>query len=115
MADAVAVLVAGGMPRFDVFSEVFTATTEIRANSMPADVTMARSGRVSRGRPPRERAGCRGRGRHPAAERLPDWTMRELQPELEAGQVAHLSAYDGPADHCLTCRAVPLSDLVLDA
>jgi ferredoxin len=30
-----------------------------------------------------------------------------------SGTVAHLSPYDGPADLCLTCQAIPLSPLEL--
>ena len=32
-----------------------------------------------------------------------------------SGTASHLSPYDGEPDDCLTCCAVPLSDLVLDA
>jgi hypothetical protein len=32
-----------------------------------------------------------------------------------SGEFAHLAPYDGPPNYCLTCRAVPLGDLVLDA
>lgn len=33
--------------------------------------------------------------------------------QVVSGTVAHLSPYDGPSDRCLTCRAVPLTPLVL--
>ncbi len=34
---------------------------------------------------------------------------------LVSGSASHLAPYDGDPDTCLTCCAVPLSDLVLDA
>lgn len=33
--------------------------------------------------------------------------------QVVSGKVAHLSPYDGPSDRCLTCRAVPLTPLVI--
>ena len=116
VADAAALLVASGVPRFDIFSELFTAAVEIPESLQDRRVTLSRSGRSF--------AWSRASGTlldaaDVACVALPSG-CRTGQCEscslaVIAGSVAHVGAYDGPATHCLTCRAVPLSDLVLDA
>ena len=116
VADATAVLVASGVPRFDIFSELFTTTAEIPETLQDRCVTLSRSGRSFTW----FRAGGTLLDAADAAGATLPSGCRTGQCEscsvaVLAGSVAHLSVYDGPASHCLTCRAVPLSDLVIDA
>ncbi len=116
VADATRVLRAAGLPRFDIFSELFAASTAVPDTLTACAVTLSRSGRTFRWEPSAgtlldaaEAAGCT----LPSGCRTGQCESCSLR--LAAGTVAHLSSYDGPADHCLTCRAVPLGDLVLEA
>ncbi|GJE03823.1 molybdopterin-dependent oxidoreductase [Methylobacterium isbiliense] len=116
VADATALLLAWGLPRFDISSELFTAQAEVPAELAPRSVTLARSGGSFRWSPD---AGTLLDAAETAGLRLPSGCRtgqcESCQVRLAAGSVAHLTPYDGPPDHCLTCRAVPLADCVLDA
>ncbi len=116
VADATRVLLAAGLPRFDIFSELFTASVTIPDTLADCTVTLSRSGRAFRWQ---TRAGTLLDAAEAAGITLPSG-CRTGQCEscslpISAGSVAHLSPYDGPPDHCLTCRSVPLGDLIVDA
>ena len=115
-ADAIAVLVASGLPRFDIFSESFASAVEVPAHLDTRTVRLARSGRTFTWSPA---AGSLLDAADAAALALPRGCRagqcESCSVPVASGSVAQLSPYDGPADHRLTCRAVPLSDLVLDA
>lgn len=113
-------LIARGVPRFDIFAEKFH--TAPRAVAIPDDaratVRFARSGR--------ELQWCKADGsllqlaEHaglslPSGCRLGQCESCAV-PILD-GQVAHLvvPVDDLPDNHCLTCQAIPVSDLTLDA
>ncbi|SFU74726.1 Anaerobic selenocysteine-containing dehydrogenase [Methylobacterium sp. 174MFSha1.1] len=116
VADASALLLAWGLPLYDIASELFTTRTEVPANLAPRTVTLARSETTFRWSPG---AGTLLDAAEAAGLRLPSGCRtgqcESCQVRVAAGSVAHLAAYDGPPDHCLTCRAVPLADCVLDA
>ena len=116
LADATALLLAWGLPRYDIASELFTTRTEVPADLAPRKVTLARSETSFRWSPG---AGTLLDAAEAAGLRLPSGCRtgqcESCQVRVSAGAVAHLAAYDGPPDHCLTCRAVPLADCVLDA
>ncbi|MFE1599679.1 molybdopterin-dependent oxidoreductase [Methylobacterium sp. ID0610] len=116
VADATSRLLAWGLPRFDIASELFTAQAEVPADLAPRTVSLARSGASFLWSPgagtlldAAEKAGL------PLPSGCRTGQCESCQVRLATGAVAHLAAYDGPPDHCLTCRAVPLADCVLDA
>ncbi|OEV04466.1 molybdopterin-dependent oxidoreductase [Streptomyces oceani] len=110
-------LVARGVPRFEIFSERFAPP----AGGMPTGdsrhtVTFRASGSTLTWRPEdgplldlaqsnglRLRSGCR-------VGQCESCAVRVL-----AGSVAHLTDPPDTGDDCLTCQAVPASDVVLDA
>lgn len=116
IADMAAGLVASGIPRFDIFSESFAAHVAVPPNLAPRAIRLGRSGGSFVWTPA---AGSLLDAADAAGFALPSG-CRAGQCEscslaISAGSVAHLGPYDGASDHCLTCRAVPVSDLVLDA
>ncbi|WP_407520266.1 molybdopterin-dependent oxidoreductase [Methylobacterium oryzisoli] len=116
VGDATALLLTWGLPRFDIASELFTAQMDIPAELAPRRVTLARSGGSFLWSPG---AGTLLDAAEQAGLRLPSGCRtgqcESCQVRVAAGAVAHLTPYDGPSDQCLTCRAVPLADCVLDA
>ncbi|MDP4023984.1 molybdopterin-dependent oxidoreductase [Methylobacterium sp. NEAU 140] len=109
-------LAAHGIPRFDIFSESFATAVAVPPDLAPRTVRLARSGASFTWTPA---AGSLLDAADAAGLRLPAG-CRAGQCEscclpVASGTVAHLGPYDGGPEHCLTCRAVPVSDLVLDA
>lgn len=119
MDSVIAGLVARGVPRFDIFSEVFRSPAAPPTDGpQQFDVRFARSGRGPATWTPRQGtllsfgeslglplpSGCR-------VGQCESCAVRVI-----AGKVAHLHGRE-PEDPtvCLTCQAVPLEDLVLDA
>jgi ferredoxin len=119
MDSVIAGLVARGVPRFDIFSEVFRSPAAPPTDGpQQFDVRFARSGRGPVAWTPRQGtllsfgeslglqlpSGCR-------VGQCESCAVRVI-----AGKVAHLHGRE-PEDPavCLTCQAVPLEDLVLDA
>ena len=107
-------LVASGMPGFDVFCETFATQLEVPASSAPQIVKIAQTGKEFVWRP---EAGSLLDAAQAAGIGLPcgcrvgqceSCAMRVI-----SGTVAHLTPFDGPADQCLTCQAIPLSTLEL--
>ncbi|MFD9960811.1 molybdopterin-dependent oxidoreductase [Amycolatopsis sp. NPDC058986] len=120
LADLTAGLVARGVPRFDIFAEKFHAApqpVDLPADA-EADVHFGRSGRTLRWR----RADgtlldLAGRAGITLPSGCRVGQCESCAVPLLAGQVAHLvaPAEDLPDNTCLTCQAVPLTDLTLDA
>ena len=120
MMDAItAGLMARGVPRFDIFSEVFRSPiVPVIADGQQFKVTFARSGKQNLAWKPTDGtllqfgesmglsmpSGCRA------------GQCESCAVTLLSGSVRHLSGTD-PEDPsaCLTCQAVPQSDVVLDA
>jgi anaerobic selenocysteine-containing dehydrogenase/ferredoxin-NADP reductase len=112
-------LAARGVPRFEIFQELFQSApaNDAAIPDTPREVRFARSGRTLRWTPADGAvldlaeahglslpSGCRvGQCESCAVPRM-EGTVRHLVP----------LAVEDP-DTCLTCRAVPLTDLVLDA
>lgn len=111
-----AALVDLGLPGFDVFSEVFTSQLEIPPDLAPRRIVLRRSDRSFEWS---AQAGSLLDAAEAAGLSLPSG-CRSGQCEscclkVVSGSASHLSPYDGAPDSCLTCCAVPLSELVLDA
>lgn len=109
-------LLRRGMPRFDIFAEAFSAAAEIPRELKPRKITLAGTQRSFDWTPAAGAildaalaadiplpSGCR-------AGQCESCTVRVIE-----GSFAHLVAFDGEPDQCLTCQAVPLSDLVISA
>ncbi|GAA4551738.1 molybdopterin-dependent oxidoreductase [Amycolatopsis samaneae] len=120
LAELTTGLVERGVPRFDVFAEKFHAAPQ--ALDIPADaeadVHFGRSGRTLRWR----RANgtlldLAGRAGITLPSGCRVGQCESCAVAVLAGQVAHLVAPAGelPDNTCLTCQAVPLTDLTLDA
>ncbi|MEH3148631.1 MAG: molybdopterin-dependent oxidoreductase [Methylobacterium frigidaeris] len=116
VADATSLLRGWGVPRFDIASELFGARADVPPDLAPRTIALARSRASFLWSPG---AGTLLDAAEKAGLRLPSGCRtgqcESCQVRLATGTVAHLAAYDGPSDHCLTCRAVPLADCVLDA
>lgn len=116
VAETKAALVGAGLPGFDIFSEVFVSRIEIPPELAPRRILLERSGRSFEWS---AQAGSLLDAAEAAGLSLPSG-CRSGQCEscclrVVSGSTSHLSPYDGAPDSCLTCCAVPLSDLVLDA
>ncbi len=116
VADATRILLAAGLPRFDIFSELFTASVSIPDTLGECTVTLSQTRQTFQWQ---ASAGTLLDAAEAAGITMPSGCRtgqcESCSLHVTAGRVAHLSPYDGPADHCLTCRSVPLDDLVLDA
>ncbi|MFD7812177.1 molybdopterin-dependent oxidoreductase [Streptomyces sp. NPDC059785] len=120
LADVTSGLTARGVPRFDIFAEKFHAAA--RSVDLPADArATVRFARTDRRLTWHREDGTLLRFAEKEGIRLPSG-CRLGQCESCAvtvldGQVAHLVAppEDLPDDQCLTCQAMPVSDLTLDA
>jgi anaerobic selenocysteine-containing dehydrogenase/ferredoxin-NADP reductase len=111
-----ATLVATGLPGFDVFSEVFVSQIEVPSNLAPRRIVLERSGRSFDWS---AQSGSLLDAAEAAGLSLPSGCRsgqcESCRVRVVSGSASHLAAYDGAPDDCLTCCAVPLSDLVLDA
>lgn len=109
-------LLRRGMPRFDIFAEAFSAATEIPKELKPRKITIAGTSRSFEWTPAAGAildaalaadiplpSGCR-------VGQCESCVVRVIE-----GSFAHLVEFEGESDQCLTCQAVPLSDLVLSA
>jgi len=116
VADTKAALVATGLPGFDVFSEIFVSQIEIPSNLAPRRIVLERSGTSFDWS---VQAGSLLDAAEAAGLSLPSGCRsgqcESCRLRVVSGTASHLSPYDGEPDDCLTCCAVPLSDLVLDA
>ncbi len=109
-------LVARGLSGFDVFSEIFTSHAEVPPDLAPRRVTLKRSGMSFQWS---SAAGSLLDAADAAGLSLPSGCRSgqcgSCNLRVLAGSVAHFMTYDAAPNECLTCRAVPLSDLVLEA
>jgi ferredoxin len=109
-------LASTGLPGFDVFSEVFVSQIEIPSNLAPRRIVLARSGTSFAWS---AQSGSLLDAAEAAGLSLPSGCRsgqcESCRLRVVSGTASHLSPYDGEPDDCLTCCAVPLSDLVLDA
>jgi len=100
------------VPRFDIFAEAFTSPPAVPSTLAPRTIHVAGTGRSFGWTPGSGTildaaldagiplpSGCRAGQCESCAVRI------------DSGQVAHLGDYAGEA--CLTCQAVPLTDLTL--
>lgn len=116
VTDTRAALASTGLPGFDVFSEVFVSQIEIPSNLAPRRIVLARSGTSFDWS---AQSGSLLDAAEAAGLSLPSGCRsgqcESCRLHVVSGTANHLSPYDGEPDDCLTCCAVPLSDLVLDA
>nr|WP_042181646.1 molybdopterin-dependent oxidoreductase [Kibdelosporangium sp. MJ126-NF4]CEL13434.1 Anaerobic dimethyl sulfoxide reductase chain A [Kibdelosporangium sp. MJ126-NF4]CTQ99123.1 Anaerobic dimethyl sulfoxide reductase chain A (EC 1.8.5.3) [Kibdelosporangium sp. MJ126-NF4] len=120
LAELTAGLMARGVPRFDIFAEKFHAapqSVDLPADA-EADVHFGRSGRTLRWhRADGTLLDLAGRAGITLPSGCRVGQCESCAVPLLAGQVAHLiaPAEDLADNTCLTCQAVPLTDLTLDA
>lgn len=107
-------LVARGIPGFDIFTETFHSPTRVPSTLTPQPVEIAGENAQYRWNPAdgtlldaADRAGVS----LPSGCRVGQCESCAMH--IVSGQVAHLSDFDGPDDTCLTCRAVPITPLIL--
>ncbi|MFT4118483.1 molybdopterin-dependent oxidoreductase [Bradyrhizobium sp.] len=107
-------LVERGMPRFDIFAEAFVSPPEIPATLQPQTVHLAGSDTSFVWSP---ELGTLLDAAHAAGVPLPSGCRvgqcESCAMRIVDGRVASLGESDGAADQCLTCQAVPLSELTL--
>jgi anaerobic selenocysteine-containing dehydrogenase/ferredoxin-NADP reductase len=114
LEDARAGLVGRGIPSFDIFSETFSTETRVPATLAPQPVRIEGRPEAFEWHPTHgtvldaaDKAGVR----LPSGCRVGQCESCEMH--IVSGEVVHLSPYDGPPTSCLTCRAVPVTPLVL--
>jgi ferredoxin-NADP reductase len=116
VAETRAALVGTGVPGFDIFSEVFVSRTEIPPDLAPRRIILERSGRSFDWS---SRLGSLLDAAEAAGLSLPSGCRsgqcESCRLRVVSGSAGHIAPYDGAPDSCLTCSAVPLTDLVLDA
>jgi ferredoxin-NADP reductase len=114
-ADATKRLLRAGVPPFDIFVEVFVSPAEIPRELKPRKIVLNKSGAHYLWAP---EAGTLLTAADAAGIHLPSGCRtgqcESCSVEVLSGTVMHVAPFEGPEDHCLTCRAVPLSDLVVD-
>ncbi|NEE35484.1 2Fe-2S iron-sulfur cluster binding domain-containing protein, partial [Streptomyces sp. SID7982] len=116
MKAVTAALTARGVPAFDILTEAFQSAVRVPDRLAPRTVRLGRSGGSFTWSPASgtlldaaERHGFR----LPSGCRVGQCESCALT--LDEGSVAHLSGEAGDADTCLTCQAVPLTDITLRA
>ncbi|WP_028921579.1 molybdopterin-dependent oxidoreductase [Pseudonocardia acaciae] len=109
-------LVGLGIDRFDVFTEEFFSDIEIPETLHPATVRFARTGRELTWTPKAgtllDAADAAG---VPLGSGCRTGVCESCVVRVRAGEVAHLSTVENEPGSCLTCQAIPLTDLVLEA
>ncbi|MBR0779825.1 molybdopterin-dependent oxidoreductase [Bradyrhizobium iriomotense] len=107
-------LVERGLPRFDIFAEAFASPPEVPATLAPQTVHLAGSDTSFVWSP---ELGTLLDAAHAAGVPLPSGCRvgqcESCAMRIVDGQVAQLGSGDSSAEHCLTCQAVPLSELTL--
>jgi anaerobic selenocysteine-containing dehydrogenase/ferredoxin-NADP reductase len=103
-----------GIPRFDIFAETFSAETRVPDTLKPQPVCIEGEARGFDWKPELGTlldAAEEARINLPSGCRVGQCESCEMQ--IVSGEVVHLLPYDGPPTSCLTCRAVPITPLVL--
>ncbi|WP_031469074.1 molybdopterin-dependent oxidoreductase [Sciscionella sediminilitoris] len=107
---------AAGLDRFDIFSEEFFTEVEIPETLVPATVRFTRSGRELRWT---KESGTLLDAAEAAGIALPSGcrtgACESCRITVRGGEFAHLSTVDNEPGSCLSCQAIPLSDLEIDA
>lgn len=107
-------LVERGVPRFDIFAEAFVSPPEVPATLEPQTVHLAGSDRSFVWSP---ELGTLLDAAHAAGVPLPSGCRvgqcESCAMRIVDGRVAQLGGGDSSTEHCLTCQAVPLSELTL--
>lgn len=107
-------LIARGMPRFDIFAEAFATPPIVPTTLEPRTVHLAGTGESFVWSP---ELGTLLDAAQAAGLSLPSGCRvgqcESCVMRIVEGEVAQLGAFDGGEDHCLTCQAVPLSELTL--
>lgn len=105
-----------GVPKFDIFTEVFQAVTEVPEALEPRTVHLTESKKSFTWSPGLgtllDAADHHGISL-PSGCRVGQCESCSIG--VVEGSVAHLSEHEGDPETCLTCQAVPLSDLSLKA
>jgi ferredoxin-NADP reductase len=116
IADTMSRMLSCGVPAFDIFTETFVSPAEIPADLKPRKITLKKSHSQYHWAP---EAGTLLTAADAAGIQLPSGCRtgqcESCNVKVLSGTFTHVAPFDGPPDHCLTCRAVPLSDLVVDA
>lgn len=110
----IAELVRRGVPRFDIFAEAFAVPSEVPASLMPRRISIAGSGQAFDWSPaagPVLDAALAAGLPFPSGCRVGQ--CESCVVKVLAGSFTHLVAFDGEPGQCLTCQAVPLSDLLI--
>lgn len=107
-------LVERGIPRFDIFAEAFASPPEVPSMLKPQTVHLAGSGKSFLWSP---ELGTLLDAAHAAGVQFPSGCRvgqcESCAMRIVDGRVARLGGDDGSAEHCLTCQAVPLTELTL--
>jgi ferredoxin-NADP reductase len=107
-------LVDRGVPRFDILTEVFVSPPEVPPTLAPQTIHIAGSGASFVWSP---RLGTLLDAADAAGLALPrgcrTGQCETCLTRIVAGEVAHLGPFEGDETQCLTCQAVPLSELTL--
>jgi anaerobic selenocysteine-containing dehydrogenase/ferredoxin-NADP reductase len=116
MSELTEQLVAAGLDRFDITTEEFFSDIEIPSTLTPATVRFARTGRELTWTPQSgslldaaDRAGI------PLGSGCRTGACESCLVTVRAGEVAHLTAVQNDPGTCLSCQAIPLGDVELDA
>jgi ferredoxin-NADP reductase len=107
-------LVDSGIPRFDIFAEAFASPPEVPSTLKPQTVHLAGSDKSFVWSP---ELGTLLDAAHAAGVPLPSGCRvgqcESCAMRIVDGCVARLGGDDGSTEHCLTCQAIPLSELTL--
>ena len=107
-------LVALGLPRFDIFAEIFAAPGEVPPHLEPQQVTVVGTGQSFLWTPA---AGSLLDAASAAGVALPSGCRvgqcESCAVRVVEGRFAHMVASSDEPDRCLTCQAVPLSPLMI--
>ncbi|HEY5794461.1 MAG TPA: molybdopterin-dependent oxidoreductase [Bosea sp. (in: a-proteobacteria)] len=110
----IAELVGRGIPRFDIFAEAFSAQSEIPTSLMPRRIAIAGTGQAFEWSPaagPVLDAALAAGLPFPSGCRVGQ--CESCLVKVLEGSFTHLVTFDGEPGQCLTCQAVPLSDLLI--
>ncbi|MBO0872852.1 MAG: molybdopterin-dependent oxidoreductase [Pseudonocardia sp.] len=109
-------LVARGVDRFDIVAEEFFSEIEMPETLAPATIRFTRTGRELTWTP---RSGTLLDAAESAGIALDSGcrtgACESCLVRVDSGDVAHLTPVENESGSCLTCQAIPLTDLELDA